>query len=32
MKDSQMKDFTVFDPVDFLKTPEDIQYYLEAAA
>ena len=32
MKDSQMKDFTIFDPVDFLKTPEDIQYYLEAAA
>ena len=31
MKDS-MNEFTVFDPVDFLKTAEDIQYYLEAAA
>ncbi len=27
-----MKDCKVFDPVDFLKTEEDIQYYLEAAA
>ena len=31
MKDS-MNEFTVFDPVDFLKTAEDIQYYIEAAA
>ncbi|MBR5998699.1 MAG: putative addiction module antidote protein [Deltaproteobacteria bacterium] len=31
MKNS-LKDFTAFDPVDFLKTSEDIQYYLEAAA
>ena len=27
-----MNDCKVFDPVDFLKTEEDLQYYLEAAA
>ena len=27
-----MEEYKVFDPVDFLKTEEDIQYYLEAAA
>ena len=27
-----MKMASPFDPVDYLKSPEDIQYYLEAAA
>ena len=27
-----MEEYKVFAPVDFLKTEEDIQYYLEAAA
>ena len=31
-KENDMEEYKVFDPVDFLKTEEDIQYYLEAAA
>ena len=31
-KENDMEEHKVFDPVDFLRTEEDIQYYLEAAA